>query len=74
MLERYCREASVECVDLLPVFRAEQGKRQLFIGTDAGYLDVWHLTPAGHEVAARELERYLAISRDAPPGASGDSD
>ena len=63
LFERYCRKASLDCVDLLPAFRAEQGKRKLFIGTDAGYLDVWHLTPEGHAVVAGELERSLTTPR-----------
>ena len=63
LFERYCREASLDCVDPLPAFRAERGKRRLFIGTDAGYLDVWHLTHEGHGVVAAELERSLATPR-----------
>ena len=59
LFARYCRDESVAFLDPLPAFRAEQEKGQLFIGTDAGYMDVWHLTAAGHDLVAREIERFV---------------
>lgn len=62
LFERFCREDSVTYLDPLPVFRAEQGKEQLFIGTEAGYLDVWHLSAAGHDLVAREIAKRFTVT------------
>jgi lysophospholipase L1-like esterase len=59
LFARYCRERKLRCLDLLPAFRARAVDERLFIGEEAGYQDVWHLTPAGHELVARELEGLL---------------
>jgi len=61
LFERYCRDGSLVYLDPLPVFREEQGTQQLFIGTDAGYLDVWHLTAAGHDLVAREIAKRFSV-------------
>lgn len=60
LFERFCRDESVTYLDPLPAFRAEGEKEALFIGTDAGYLDVWHLTPAGHALVARVIDERFA--------------
>lgn len=60
LFKRFCKSESVACLDPLPAFREEQKLGPLFIGTDAGYMDVWHLTPKGHYLVARELEKFLA--------------
>jgi len=55
---RYCEERSLMCLDLLPAFR-ERGGEALFIGERLGYIDIWHLSERGHDVAATELRAFL---------------
>ena len=55
---RYCEERSLMCLDLLPAFR-EHGGEHLFIGERLGYIDIWHLSERGHDVAATELRAFL---------------
>lgn len=63
LIQRYCKENSIYFLDLLPSFRKNRGKR-IFIGAIAregfpGYIDIWHLTPRGHQLAAKEIEAFL---------------
>ena len=55
---RYCEERSLMCLDLLPAFR-ERGGEALFLGERLGYIDIWHLSERGHDVAATELRAFL---------------
>ncbi|MDE2717394.1 MAG: SGNH/GDSL hydrolase family protein [Chloroflexota bacterium] len=55
---RYCEERSLMCLDLLPAFR-ERGGETLFLGERLGYIDIWHLSERGHDVAATELRAFL---------------
>jgi len=53
--------AGVPVIDLLPVFRrasAEPGERL--------FLDMWHPSPRGQQVAAKEILRALACARLLP--------
>ena len=58
LFARYCEESSLICLDLLPTFR-ERGGKALFIGERLGYIDIWHLSERGHDVAAAELSAFL---------------
>jgi lysophospholipase L1-like esterase len=68
--ERYCHERGWACLDLLPSLRAGAPARRGDEDPD-GYgplwLDAWHLSPAGHAVAAREIERFLDREGLLPP-------
>lgn len=55
---RYCAETETPCLDLLPALRA-QGGQENFMGDTGGMLDVWHLSPQGHQVVADEIARFL---------------
>ena len=61
-LTNYCRERSINCLDLLPAFR-NSASNNLYFNNLFGYTDIWHLTPDGHKLAAVELEKFLAVSR-----------
>ena len=58
LFARYCEERSLTCLDLLPAFR-ERGGDALFLGERLGYVDIWHLSERGHDVAAAELRAFL---------------
>ena len=58
LFARYCEERSLMCLDLLPAFR-ERGGAALFLGERLGYIDIWHLSERGHDVAAAELRAFL---------------
>jgi lysophospholipase L1-like esterase len=64
LFERFCRDESLVYLDPLPAFRAHPERDALFIGTDAGYMDVWHLTPAGHALLAEEIEKRFRARWD----------
>jgi lysophospholipase L1-like esterase len=51
----HCAERGLACLDLLPPLRAALPGTPLWI-------DDWHPTPRGHEVAAAEIARFLASS------------
>jgi len=52
---RYCREARVECVDVLDAMRAHRAEG-MFPPAQDDWADVWHPTAAGHRVIAAALE------------------
>ena len=58
LFARYCEERSLQCLDLLPAFRARGGE-SLFLGERLGYVDIWHLSDRGHDVVAGELRAFL---------------
>ena len=58
LFARYCEEHSLTCLDLLPAFR-ERGGEALFLGERLDYIDIWHLSERGHDVAADELRAFL---------------
>ena len=58
LFARYCEDRSLMCLDLLPAFR-ERGGAALFLGEQRGYIDIWHLSERGHDVAADELRAFL---------------
>lgn len=63
LIQRYCEENSIYFLDLLPAFRKNRGER-IFIGAIAregfrDYVDIWHLTPRGHLLAAKEIKAFL---------------
>ena len=66
-LHEYCDEKSVPCLDLLPSFR-QQGKEKIFLLNNSPFYDIWHLTEAGHDVSAREIERFLGERKLLPTG------
>jgi hypothetical protein len=68
----FCRESSLEYLDLLPALRAWDKAHVYQLGR-SGYPDVWHFSPEGHLVVSelvREFleERYLRNAH-APPSA-----
>lgn len=58
LVERYCKERALRCFDVLPDVR-DHGGEALFYGKFNGVVDVWHYTPAGHQVIADALRGYL---------------
>jgi lysophospholipase L1-like esterase len=66
-LREYCDEKSVPCLDLLPSFR-QQGKERVFLLNNSPFYDIWHLTEAGHDLSAREIERFLSERKLLPSG------
>jgi lysophospholipase L1-like esterase len=58
---RYCAERKLPCFDPLPAL-LEHRSEKLFIGTKDGIIDIWHYTPAGHEVVARTLADGMVAS------------
>jgi hypothetical protein len=60
-LQRYCESLSIDCLDLLPVLKAQGGETN-FMGEHDGYYDVWHLSEHGHRTVAAALERHLSAS------------
>jgi len=57
-LLEYCRRNDIPCIDLLPSFK-NYSKADIFRLNRSEYLDIWHLTEFGHQVTAREMERFL---------------
>jgi len=66
-LREYCDEKSIPCLDLLPSFR-QQGKEKVFLLNNSPFYDIWHLTEAGHDLSAREIERLLSEQKLLPSG------
>ena len=60
-LAEYCDTRALACLDVLPSFRRKTGT-ELFVGETQHYLDVWHLTDAGHEALAQEIAGFLLSS------------
>jgi hypothetical protein len=58
-LLEHCRTSGLDCVDLLPAFRAAAPEAPLFRPRDT------HWSRAGHALAARQLVRYLGDALDA---------
>jgi lysophospholipase L1-like esterase len=63
------KQAGIPVIDLLPAFRraAAEGGAPLF-------LDLWHPTARGHEIAAREILRALACAQLLPAGTGASCD
>ena len=55
----YARQRGVPFVDPLPAMAGHQ-VWDVFLGERSGYLDIWHLTPLGHELVAEALEERVA--------------
>ena len=53
----FCRSGNIECIDLLPAFRAAGRERRLFFDYDG------HWNAAGNRTAAFEVARAFAIDR-----------
>jgi molybdopterin-guanine dinucleotide biosynthesis protein A len=62
VLKKYCTEQNIPCLDLLPALRRHTDEDLFMIERAPQYGDIWHLTEAGHRVAARSLESFLADS------------
>lgn len=59
VFQKYCRENSIPCLDLLPGFQS-RGPGGIFMGAHFHHFrDVWHLTPHGHEVTADLIIAFL---------------
>ncbi|MBM3934452.1 MAG: hypothetical protein FJ319_09150 [SAR202 cluster bacterium] len=58
LLRKYADEAGIQFVDVLPAFRAN-AEEPIFQDEAHGYMDIWHLTRAGHRLVALELEEAL---------------
>lgn len=61
----YCQQRSIRCLDLLPSFRQHR-KEDIFLLNKSPFYDVWHLTEAGHDLSAKEIERFLGDNRLLP--------
>ncbi|MFN2481836.1 MAG: SGNH/GDSL hydrolase family protein [Pyrinomonadaceae bacterium] len=57
-ISEYCRERSIPCLDLLPVFKSQR-KEDIFVLDKEGHDDIWHLTDAGHALSAEEIQKFL---------------
>jgi GDSL-like Lipase/Acylhydrolase family len=57
--QRYCEQERIPCVDLLESFRRRRSAG-LFPPAHGGFQDVWHLTPAGHRLAAADLRPVVS--------------
>jgi lysophospholipase L1-like esterase len=63
---RYGLESGLPCLDLREPLRAHRAEG-VFPASDGGRPDVWHPTPRGHAVIARELDAFLT-ARGMLPG------
>ena len=61
----YCQQRSIRCLDLWPSFRQHR-KEDIFLLNNSPFYDVWHLTEAGHDLSAKEIERFLVDNRLLP--------
>jgi lysophospholipase L1-like esterase len=61
----YCEQNSIPCLDLLPAFRQHR-KEDIFLLNNSPFYDIWHLTEAGHDLSAREIERFLRENKLLP--------
>jgi len=77
LFERYCRENSLPCLDLLAPFRRHQGEEMFFLpkdfdfdkpstAWDRHYRDIWHFSAAGNRVAAAALKEFIEENRLLP--------
>ncbi len=60
--ESYCRARGLACLDLLPALRvgaSRAGPPADPAWDDALWIDVWHLSPAGHAIAAEAIRAFL---------------
>jgi GDSL-like Lipase/Acylhydrolase family len=66
---RYCLETHLPCLDLLEPLRQHRSEGVFFPPTGGGRPDVWHPTPRGHAIIARELDEFLTAAGlvPAPP-------
>ena len=55
-----CADLGVDCLDVLPEFRASQ-ERGLFLDSDSSAGDIWHLSAAGHDLLAAILAKKLIV-------------
>jgi lysophospholipase L1-like esterase len=53
-----CLGQDIPVLDLLPAFKDHRGP-SLYLGNQAEYEDVWHLSPEGHKVTAGVLHGFL---------------
>jgi hypothetical protein len=61
----YCNETSILCLDLLPSFR-QHPQEDTFLLNHSSFYDIWHLTESGHDLSAREIERFLEDNKLLP--------
>lgn len=61
----YCNQAAIPCLDLLPSFR-QHPQEDTFLLNHSSFYDIWHLTESGHDLSARELERFLQENKLLP--------
>ena len=61
-LMAFCTDRGIECIDLLPTFRQEDGGRHFYLRRDT------HWNRAGHMVAGSELGAHLCQSGDYTEG------
>ena len=57
-IKDYCNQNSIQCLDLLPSFKLHR-KEDIFVLDKEGHDDIWHLTDYGHELSAREIQKFL---------------
>jgi lysophospholipase L1-like esterase len=60
---RYCQEKNILCLDMLPALKKHRDEH-MFVGKETRpgspiVRDIWHLSVAGHEVTAAELQSFL---------------
>ena len=60
-LHQFCRENSIEVLDVFPAFRAYRGAALLYYKHDM------HWTPQGHRLMAQQLEQYLVRTHVVTP-------
>jgi lysophospholipase L1-like esterase len=58
LISDYCNRAAIPCLDLLPSFR-QHPQEETFLLNHSSFYDIWHLTESGHDLSAREIERFL---------------
>ena len=70
LVERYCRERSLPCLDLLPALRAHRAEQPFFTPEDFDFehavpgfqeyfRDIWHFTASGNRIAAAALKDFI---------------
>ena len=58
-IDRYCKQNSIHCIDLLQPFRLHR-RENIFLSTHSGfYDDIWHLSEYGHDLSAAEISTFL---------------
>jgi hypothetical protein len=77
LVERYCRERSLPCLDLLPALRAHRAEQPFFTPEDFDFehtvpgfqeyfRDIWHFTASGNRIAAAALKEFIEGERLLP--------